>query len=57
MPLVALATSGDDKILQINPSLADKVCAFIVVEYGELESEVIGGFVHGEAEFLVPGQN
>jgi hypothetical protein len=36
MPVVVLASSGDDQVLQVNPGLSNQVCLFIVVEYGHL---------------------
>lgn len=42
MPLVALAASGDDQVLQIDPGFADQVGLFVIVEDRDLESEVVG---------------
>ena len=42
MPVITLATPGDDQVFQINPGLPDEVGSFVVVEYGYLESEIVG---------------
>jgi hypothetical protein len=42
MPLVALASSGDDQVFQIDPGFADQVGLFVIVEDRYLESEVVG---------------
>jgi hypothetical protein len=42
MPLVTLASSGDDQVFQIDPGFANQVGLFIIVEYRYFESEVVG---------------
>lgn len=54
MPVIALATTGDDQVFQINPGLSDQVSFLVVVEYGYLESEIVWRLVYGKSKFLVP---
>lgn len=49
VPLIALASAGNDHSLEIDPGLADELCFLVVVEHGDFELEVVGGFVDGEA--------
>jgi hypothetical protein len=56
MPVVILASTRDDQVVQIDPGLTDHVGLFIVVEYRDLQLEIIWRFVYGEPEFRVPKQ-
>jgi hypothetical protein len=49
MPVVILASSWDDQVVQVNPGFTNQVSPFVVVEHGNLQFEVVRGLVHGEA--------
>lgn len=54
MPTVTLTASWNNQGLQIDPSLSNQVGLFIVIEYGNLEFEVVWRLVHSKAKFMIP---
>lgn len=54
VPRVHLSSAGDNDFFQVDPHLANHVRLLVVVEDGHFEVVVVGRFVHGEAQFLVP---
>lgn len=54
MPTVTLTAPWNNQGLQIDPSLSNQVGLFIVIEYGNLKFEVVGGLMHCEAKFMIP---
>jgi hypothetical protein len=55
MPQVILTATGDDDIVEIDPSLTDEISFLVVVENGALHPIVVGSVVYNEPEFLIPG--
>jgi hypothetical protein len=56
MPQVCLSSTLDDDVLELYPAFANELRLLVVVENGDFELEVVGGFVDGETELLVPAQ-
>lgn len=54
MPIVALTTTRDNQVPEINPSFSDHIGFLIVIENGHLESVVVGRFMYSKAKFIVP---
>jgi hypothetical protein len=57
VPVVVLASTRNDQVVQVDPGLTDHVGLLIVIEYRDLQFEVIWGFVHGKSELRVPKQS
>lgn len=57
LPDVALASAGDNDVLEIDPRLANQVSPLVVREHRDLKLVVVGAVVNREAQLLVPGQS
>ena len=54
VPVVILASSRDDQILQIDPGFTYQISLFVVVEHSNLQSKIIWGFMDSETQLIVP---
>jgi hypothetical protein len=54
MPVVILASAGDNQVLQVHPCLSDQVGLFIVVEDRHLQFIVVRRLMYSETQFVVP---
>lgn len=53
--MVVLTSAGDNQVVQVDPGFPNQIRPLIVVEHGDFQFEVIGGLVHRESKFVVPG--
>lgn len=56
MPNVTLTSTRLDDLLKPHPCLANELGLLVVVEYGDLETVIVGRVVHSKSEFLVPAR-
>ena len=54
MPLIALATTGDNQALEIDPGFPYQVRFLIIIEDRDLQLVIIERLMNCEAELLVP---
>ena len=54
MPKIVLSTAGNYHSSKIDPGFANEVGLLVIVEDGAFQFVVVGGFVDGKSEFLIP---
>lgn len=54
LPEIIFSSTRRNHLVQVDPGLADQICAFVLTEDGDFEVVVIRRVVYGESKFLIP---